>query len=78
MAFRSAADKALALDFPPLMPPNLPEAIAAGFLPAFGSLSDVPSMCSPMACSTTSRAICMKSRLSPERFAMFTLSLALG
>lgn len=32
----------------------------------------LPSICSTMACSTTSRATCVKSRFWPERFAMTT------
>ena len=62
MSDRLLSDSLAALAFPPLDAPSLLSATAAGFLPAWGSGNGVPSICSPMACSTTSRANCMKSR----------------
>ena len=50
-SFASARGKLLRPRPPPFIPPNLPRAIAAGFLPAFGSGNGWPSSCSPMACS---------------------------
>ena len=60
MALRFAAESLSALARPPLAPPSLPRATAAGFFPAFGSSSGVPSICSPMACSTTRKALTAK------------------
>jgi hypothetical protein len=61
MALRLAGESASALAFPPLVPPSFPSATAAGFFPAFGSSSGVPSKCSPIVCSTTRRATVVKS-----------------
>jgi len=62
ICFRLAAERFAALAFPPLDAPSLLNAKAAGFLPAFGSSSGDPSICSPIACSTTRRAFAKKSR----------------
>lgn len=59
-----STDRDLALAGPPFFPPA-----ARLLFGTFGS-SGVPSMCSPMASSTTVRATCMKSRFCPERFGM--------
>ena len=63
ISLRRFAVRLLALALPPLAPPSLPSATAAGFLPASGSSSGVPFICSPMALSTTDLATCQKSFL---------------
>ena len=62
MAFRLAGDSFAARAFPPFAAPNFESATAAGFLPASRSMSGDPSICSPIACSTTRRATAKKSR----------------
>jgi hypothetical protein len=62
MALRLAAESLAALALPPFDAPNLLKASAAGFFPASGFSSGLPSICSPMACSTTRRAFAKKSR----------------
>lgn len=70
MAFRLSGESFAALAFPPLAPPSLPNATAAGFFPALGFSSGVPSICSPMAFSTTLSAFTAKSRSVLERLGM--------
>jgi hypothetical protein len=73
IAFRLAGESFLALDRPPFFPPMLPKATAWGLrVSGLGSGKGLPSICSPMACSTTERATSMKSRFGLERFAMMT------
>jgi hypothetical protein len=60
MALRLAGVSASALALPPLGPPSFPSATAAGFF-GFSGGSGEPSSFSPMACSTTFRAIVAKS-----------------
>jgi len=70
MALRLAAESFLALAMPPLDAPSLLRARAAGFLPASRSTSGLPSICSPIACSTTRRAFVKKSRPLLARLGM--------
>src|SRR5271157_4643843 len=72
MAFRSADDNFAALALPPFLPPSLPKATEMRFFPASGSSSGVPSICSPIARSTTRRAFAKKSRALLERLGMGT------
>jgi hypothetical protein len=51
-----------ALALPPVLPPLRPRATALGSFPASTCGSGLPSICSPMACSTTRRAFTKKSR----------------
>lgn len=73
MAERRFGDSAAARAAPPLAPPSLPNATAAGFLPASLSSSGDPSHCSPMACSTTRMAVLVKSWSLLERVGMIRL-----
>ena len=52
-------------------PPSFPSATAAGFFPASGSTSGEPSNCSPMAFSTTWRAMLTKSLSLLERVGIY-------
>jgi hypothetical protein len=61
MSVRCSAVSLSARALPPLAPPSRPSATAAGFLPRSGSGSGEPSRFSPMACSTTLRAMVAKS-----------------
>ena len=70
MALRLAGLSASALAFPPFFPPSRPKATAAGFLPFVWSGSGEPSNCSPMACSTTRRAVTVKSCSVPSRLGL--------
>jgi hypothetical protein len=73
MAFRFAGDSFLALAFPPFRPPMLPSATAWGLrVSGSGCGNGLPSIRSPMACSTMARPISMKSRFGLERFGMTT------
>lgn len=64
MSWRCSAVRLCALAFPPFRPP----ARRNGFLTTAGSTSGEPSRRSPMACSTTRRAITVKSWDVPSRF----------
>lgn len=70
MALRLAGLRDLALAAPPFLPPIFPRATAWGLRASMGISRGLPSICSPIARSTTSRATCIKSRFSPERFGM--------
>lgn len=70
MAFRLAGLRDSALALPPFEPPSLPSATAAGFLPPCGSSNGEPSSLSPMACSTTRRAVTVKSWAVPARLGL--------
>jgi hypothetical protein len=73
IALRFLGESLAALAFPPLAPPSLPSATAAGFLPAFGSSKGVPSTRSPIACSMTRKALTAKSLSVLERPGMILL-----
>jgi hypothetical protein len=62
IVFRCLEDSFLALALPPLGPPSLPRATALASLRDTSTLSGEPSICSPMAFSTTWKAIDEKSR----------------
>ena len=75
IAFRSSADSLAALARPPLTPPNLPRATAAGFFFRAGNYSGFFALAfsgAPINCSTTLSAFCATSPLL-ERLGMVLL-----
>lgn len=66
---RRRAERLSARACPPFRPPSLPRATAAGFFVAPDSSGD-PSSFSPIACSTTRRAVTVKSCAGPSRLGL--------